>query len=57
MQARVEEALEQLLSRGERPDFLAVKALAAPDKPAVPAVHIPPPDLTVYDRPLAGGDA
>ena len=57
MQARVEEVLEQLLGRGERPDFLTVKALAAPDKPALPEVHIPPPDLTVYDRLLVGGDA
>ena len=55
MQARVEEVLEQLLGRGERPDFVAVKALAAPEKPAVPLVHIPPPDLAVYDRLLAGG--
>jgi len=55
MQARVEEVLEQLLERGDRPDFVAVKALAAPDKPRVPVVHIPPPDLQVYERLLAGG--
>jgi hypothetical protein len=57
MQARVEQILEHLLERGDRPDFAAVKALAAPDKPTIPEVHIPAPDLTVYDRLLAGGDA
>jgi hypothetical protein len=57
MQAHVEQILEHLLERGDRPDFAAVKALAAPDKPTVPQVHIPAPDLTVYDRLLAGGDA
>jgi hypothetical protein len=55
MQARVEEVIERLLVRGERPDFVAVKALAAPEKHVVPQVHIPPPDLGVYDRLLAGG--
>lgn len=55
MQADVERALEALLERHERPDFLAVKTIAAPDKPIVPNVHIPAPDLAVYDRLLAGG--
>ena len=55
MQSDVEKVLDALLARGERPDFLTVKALAAPDKPTVPVVHIPPPDLSVYDRLLAGG--
>jgi hypothetical protein len=41
--------------RGERPDFVAVKALAVPEKHVIPQVHIPPPDLGVYDRLLAGG--
>jgi hypothetical protein len=57
MQARVEDVLEQLLQRGERPDFLAVKALAAPERPTIPDVHIPAPDLAVYDRLLAGGQS
>jgi hypothetical protein len=58
MEADVERALAALLERGERFDYVAVKALAAPDKPAVPEVHIPPPDLSEYDRLLAcgGGD-
>jgi hypothetical protein len=55
MQARVEEVIAGLLVRGERPDFVTVKALAVPEKHAVPQVHIPPPDLGVYDRLLAGG--
>lgn len=55
MQSSVEAALELLLARGERPDFLAVKALAAPEKPTVPVIHIPAPDLAIYDRLLAGG--
>jgi hypothetical protein len=55
MQAHVEHVLEQMLGRGDRLDFLAVKALAAPDKPVIPQVHIPPPDLGVYDRLLVGG--
>ena len=54
-QARVEEVLEQFLARGDRLDFAAVKTLAAPDKPIIPEVHIPPPDLAIYDRLLAGG--
>jgi hypothetical protein len=57
MQAPVEHVLEQLLRCGERPDFATVRAMAAPDKPAIPHVHIPPPDLAVYDRLLAGGDS
>lgn len=55
MQADVEGAIEALLARGERPDFVAVKALAAPEKPTIPEVRIPPPDLGVYDRLLARG--
>ena len=55
MQARVEAVLDQLLRRGERPDFAAVRAMASPERPLVPEVHIPPPDLAVYDRLLVGG--
>jgi len=55
MQADVECALELLLSRGERPDYGAVKALASPEKPIIPELHIPPPDLADYDRLLVGG--
>lgn len=55
MQADVEAVLEALLTRGERPDFITVKMLAAPEKPTVPVVHIPAPDLSVYDRLIVGG--
>ncbi len=57
MESRVEAILESLLGRGERPDFTTVKALAAPDKPTVPVVHIPPPDLSEYDQLLAQAGA
>ena len=55
MQADVEAALETLLARRERFDFAMVKALTVPEKTVVPVVHIPPPDLSVYDRLLVGG--
>jgi hypothetical protein len=55
MQADVEHVLETLLTRGDRPDFAAVKAIVAPERSTVAAVEIPAPDLTVYDRLLAGG--
>lgn len=57
MQSKVEQAFVALLDRGERPDFITVKALAAPDKPTIPVVHIPAPDLGIYDRLFAGGAA
>jgi hypothetical protein len=57
LEADVERALDTLLAGGERFDFLAVKALAAPERPAIPEVHIPPPDLGVYDRLLCAGEA
>jgi hypothetical protein len=55
MQADVEKALVALLARGEMPDFITVKGLAAPETPTVPVLHIPPPDLSIYDRLIAGG--
>lgn len=55
MQSSVEVALSLLLERGELPDYAAVKALCSPERPTVPEVHIPPPDLADYDRLLAGG--
>ena len=57
MQSQVEQALVALLDRGERPDFITVKALAAPEKPTIPVVHIPAPDLGIYDRLFVGGAA
>jgi len=35
----------------------AAEALAAPDKPTIPVVHIPAPDLGIYDRLFVGGAA
>jgi hypothetical protein len=55
MQSDVERALETFLARGERPDYANVKALAAPEKPSVPPVYIPPPNLADYDQLLTGG--
>jgi hypothetical protein len=55
MESQVERVLEDLLARGIAPDYATVRPLAAPDKPVVPAVTIPAPDLTAYDQLLAGG--
>jgi hypothetical protein len=54
-EATVERALEALLVRGHPFDYAAVKALAKPETPDVPALHVPAPDLRVYDRLLGGG--
>jgi hypothetical protein len=50
LEVDVENVLTTLLSQGKVPHFLAVQALAAPPVSSVPRVHIPPPDLSVYDR-------
>ena len=55
MQSSVEHALEELLERESPFDYAAVRALAAPEKPLVPEIRIPPPDLGVYNALLAGG--
>lgn len=51
----VEAALAVLLEREAPFDYAAVKALAAPDEPAIPVVEIGEPDLAAYDALLAGG--
>ncbi len=56
-EAGVERALATLLSCGERFDYAAVKAIAQPDRPKVPSVHIDAPDLHQYDRLLQHGGA
>jgi transposase len=53
----VEQALAALLGRGEGFDYAAVKALAQPETPAVPALRIGAPDLGQYDALLAAGGA
>jgi len=54
-EATVEHTLAQMLSSGERFDYAAVKAIAKPDKPAIPTLTIGPPDLHQYDRLLGRG--
>jgi hypothetical protein len=55
MESSVEALLEQLLERGVPFDYIAVRDLAAPERPFVPDVQIARPDLAVYDALLAGG--
>jgi len=54
LEANVERALATLLERGEPFDYAAVKTLASPEQPKVPAVAIPAVDLGAYDRLLGG---
>jgi hypothetical protein len=54
-EAIVERALATLLSASARFDYAAVKAIAKPDRPAVPVVTIGSPDLRQYDRLLVSG--
>jgi hypothetical protein len=54
-EATVEAALESLLGDGQRFDHATLKALAKPDKPAVPELAVLEPNLAVYDQLLAGG--
>lgn len=54
-EAVVEHALTEMLSSGARFDYVAVKAIAKPDRPAVPPLTIGPPDLRQYDRLLGRG--
>jgi hypothetical protein len=54
LEAEVEQALSLLLEAGERFDYAAVKALAKPEPVRVPTVHIPEPDLSVYDARYLG---
>ena len=53
--ATVEAALESLLVDGQRFDYATLRALAKPDKPAVPELAVLEPNLAVYDQLLAGG--
>lgn len=56
-EATVERALAQVLARDEAFDYATVKALAKPEEPPVPELHIGAPDLTHYDLLLAAGGA
>jgi hypothetical protein len=56
LEATVARALEQLLASGEAFDYAAVRALAVPEKPKVPALAVlAVPDLGVYDALLGKG--
>jgi hypothetical protein len=55
LESRVEAALEMLLAGGGRFDYASVKAIAAPEKTAVPEVHIPQPNPAAYNSLLASG--
>lgn len=52
-ESHVEAALETLMLRSTRFDYADVKAIAAPEQPAVPDVQIPRPDPTAYNALLA----
>ena len=50
LEATVARAVEQVLASGEAFDYAAVRALAVPEKPEVPALEaLTVPDLGVYD--------
>jgi hypothetical protein len=55
MESAVERALETLLNSGTPFDYARVKALAAPETPRIPEIHIGAPDLSAYDGLLACG--
>lgn len=57
MEATVEAALERQLAAGGALDYATVRAIASPERPSVPVVAIPAPDLGTYDGLLAGGAA
>jgi hypothetical protein len=56
LEATVARTLEELLASGESFDYAAVRELAAPEKPKVPALAVlAVPDLGVYDALLSEG--
>ena len=55
LESEVEDALRLLLEAGDRFDYAAVKALAKPEEVTVPVIHIPEPDLSIYDARYLGG--
>jgi hypothetical protein len=55
LQSDVERALVELLERGDSFDYVAVKAIAAPQATTVPDIHVGEIDLGAYDALLAGG--
>ena len=55
--ARVAEVLAACIDRGGGFDYVAVQAQVAPPALTVPVIHIPAPDLSVYDALRAGAAA
>lgn len=53
----VEGALATLLEKATSFDYVAVKAIAQPEQPEIPDVHIGSPDLASYDALLVAGGA
>jgi hypothetical protein len=56
-EARVLEVLTGVLDRIDGFDYVTVQAQVAPPVLTVPVIHIPVPDLTVYDALRAGAAA
>jgi transposase len=54
MESIVERALAELLDRRASFDYASVKALASPEKPAIPQISIGTPDLKTFDALLGG---
>jgi Mu transposase-like protein len=56
-EARVRDALEAVLDQVGGFDYVSIQARVAPPVLTVPVIHIPLPDLTVYDALRAGAAA
>jgi hypothetical protein len=56
-EARVDEVLAAVLDRVDGFDYVTVQAQVAPPVLTVPMIHIPVPDLAVYDALRAGAAA
>ncbi len=54
-EARVRAVLSQVLDQVGGFDYVTVQAQVAPPVFAVPVIHIPVPDLSLYDAPARGG--
>ena len=56
-EGRVTEVLAAVLDQADGFDYITVQAQVAPPMLMVPVIHIPAPDLTVYDALRAGAAA
>jgi hypothetical protein len=56
-ESEVAEALAAILAGEERFDYAAVKQIVRPERPVVPVLKLPRPDLGVYDALLARGQS